>query len=271
MAKLRPLFDETSWKIWYLDDGTIFGNLELLELISAKLELSLPRIGLELNLRKCVLVSSCATAELSVFPHWGAVSHVDIRDENQGFMVLGIPMGVHAYVKQALEETAAKVEHFWEQLVKLEHPQIGFILLRQCCGTCRVVHLLRSMDTDNTAPLVEAVEKSLVDAALAMLRVPCGENAGTQLTLPLRLAGCGLTRANDIASLAAFTGRWSFYDKGREAVHLPKAFIPEPPESLLRFLNDAVQRLPAQFLLPRLWLAEKRLPENAEADWLKLE
>ena len=108
MAELPPLFDETSWKIWYLDDGTIFGNLELLELISAKLELSLPRIGLELNLRKCVLVSSCATAELSVFPHWGAVSHVDICDENQGFMVLGIPMGGHAYVKQALEETAAK-------------------------------------------------------------------------------------------------------------------------------------------------------------------
>ena len=29
-VELRPLFDEASWKIWCLDDGTIFGNLESL-------------------------------------------------------------------------------------------------------------------------------------------------------------------------------------------------------------------------------------------------
>ena len=143
--------------------------------------------------------------------------------------------------------------------------------LFNCCGACRVVHLLRATDTNDTARLVEVVDKLVIDTALAMLRVPCAENARTQLTLPLRFGGCGLVRAGDIASLAAFTGRWSFYDKGRELVHLPKPLLSEPPESLLRFLKDAVQALPAQFLLPRVWLAEKRLPAKVEADWLKLE
>ena len=178
-------------------------------------------------------------------------------------------MGGSTYVRKALEETTAKVEHFCEQLVDLDHPQMGFLLLRQCCGACRVVHLLRAMDTNDTARLVEVVDKLVIYTALAMLRVPCAENARTQLTLPLRFGGCGLVRAGDIASLAAFTGRWSFYDKGRELVHLPKPLLSEPPDSLLRFLKDAVQVLPAQFLLPRAWLAEKRLPERVEADWLK--
>ena len=31
LIELRSLFDDASWKIWYLDDGTIYGNLELLE------------------------------------------------------------------------------------------------------------------------------------------------------------------------------------------------------------------------------------------------
>ena len=55
LVEMRPLFDEASWKLWYLDDGTIFGSLELLEQVLLRLEQSLPGIGLELNLRKCVL------------------------------------------------------------------------------------------------------------------------------------------------------------------------------------------------------------------------
>ena len=51
LVELRLMFDEASWKIWYLDDGTIFGNLELLEQVLLRLEQKLPRIGLELNLR----------------------------------------------------------------------------------------------------------------------------------------------------------------------------------------------------------------------------
>ena len=127
------------------------------------------------------------------------------------------------------------------------------------------------MDTKDTTRLVEAVDKSVMDSSLAMLRAPCAENARTQLTLPLRFGGCGLARASDIAPLAAFTGRWSFHDKGSQQVHLPKALISETPSSLLRFLNDAMQSLPAQFLLPGVWLAENRLPEKVEADWLKLD
>ena len=225
LAELRPLFGDASWKIWYLDDGTIFGNLELLEAVLERLEIFLPRIGLELNLRKCVLVTVCAQAEINRFPQLAEVSLVDIRDENASFKMLGVPMGGSVYVKKALEETTAKVEQFCEQLINLDNPQIGFILLRQCCGTCRVVHLMRAMDTNDTARLVEAVDQAVMDSAMAMLRVPCAENARTQLTLPLRLTGCGLARATDIAPLAAFTGRWSFYEKGHELVHLPKALF----------------------------------------------
>ena len=45
------------WAKWslsgeYVDDGTIFGNLELLEVLLARLDQTLPRNGLELNLRR---------------------------------------------------------------------------------------------------------------------------------------------------------------------------------------------------------------------------
>ena len=145
-----------------------------------------------------VLVAS-TRPEVSRFAHLSAVTLVDIRDD-QG--VLGVPLGGSLYVKKALAETAGKVADFCEKAAALDHPQMGFILLRQCCGTSRVVHLLRAMDTKDSSALAEAVDNSVMDSAL---RAPCSEVARTQLTLPLRFVGCGLTRASDIASLASFT------------------------------------------------------------------
>ena len=109
--------------------------------------------------------------------------------------MLGVPLGGSAYVQRALEETTAKVEQFCGRLVDLDHPQMGFIVLRQCCGTCRVVHLLRAIDTKDTTRLVETVDKSVMDSSLAMLRAPCAENARTQLTLQRRFGGCGFRKS----------------------------------------------------------------------------
>ena len=270
LVELRPLFDDASWKIWYLDDGTIFGSLELLEMVLSRLEQKLPIIGLELNLRKCVLVSHVRPGA-NQCPHLAQVMQVDICDDSQGFKVLGVPMGGSGYVKKALEETAEKATHFCEQVTSLEHPQMGFILLRQCCGTCRVVHLLRAMDTKDSSALAEAVDKSLMDSSLTMLRAACSDGARTQLTLPLRLGGCGLTRASDVAALASFTGKWTFLSTGAQLVHFPATFCPNSSEPLLRTLREAAELLPPQFLLPRAWLADGRLPAKVDPQWLKLD
>ena len=73
--------DDASWKIWYLD-ATIFGSLELLEQVSLHLEQNLPRIGLGLNLRKCVLVS-LSPPENNRFPAWQSYRTLTYRDHPQ--------------------------------------------------------------------------------------------------------------------------------------------------------------------------------------------
>ena len=120
LVEMRPLFDEASWKIWYLDDGTIFGSLELLDQVLVRLEQNLPRFGLELNLQNCVLVSSLRPEDNRF--RLAEVTHVDLRDESKGFKMLGAPMGGSLYVKKALEETAEKVAQFCEQVAALDHP-----------------------------------------------------------------------------------------------------------------------------------------------------
>ena len=82
-------------------------------------------------------------------------------------------MGGKQYVRKTLEETAHKVAQFCEGMVKLEHLQMGFILLRLCCGMCRVVHILRAKGGNGVDELIDSVDKSVMDSAVAMLRTPC--------------------------------------------------------------------------------------------------
>ena len=107
LVELRPLFDDASWKIRYLDDGTMFGSLDLLEQVLARLEQTLPRMGLGLNLRKCVLVSSLRPED-DRFTRLADVTHIDIRDESKGFKVLSVPIGGRLYVKKALKALEMK-------------------------------------------------------------------------------------------------------------------------------------------------------------------
>ena len=102
-----------------------------------------------------------------------------------------------------------------------------------------------------------------------MLRVPCSEVSQTQLTLPLRFGGCGLTRVSDFVSLASFAGKKGFSRQWQRA-------CPFPSNVLCRFkrataAHVAGDLLPPQFLLPRLWPAENGLHAKVEPQWLKLD
>ena len=98
-----------------------------------RLELNLPKIDLELQ--RCVLVSSCPKEDNS-FPRLAEATLVDIRDEEQGFNVQGVPLGGSLYVKKVLEETAGKVARFCEHVVHLIHPQTGFNLVVERAAWC---------------------------------------------------------------------------------------------------------------------------------------
>ena len=138
---------------------------------------------------------------------------------------------------------------------------------------------------------------------LTILRAPCSKVSRTQLTLPLRFGGCGLTRASDIAALASFTGKMGHSRRWQPACPFPSnvlcrfkrataAHVAEDCSSLhsrvgkktcffciicffsstkknMFFSNPTL--LHSFFLLPPLWLAENRLPAKVEPQWLKLD
>ena len=54
-ALQRISASEVPWESWYLDDGTIIGSLTGIADYLSALSLALPKVGLQLNLKKCQL------------------------------------------------------------------------------------------------------------------------------------------------------------------------------------------------------------------------
>ena len=106
----------------------------------------LPSIGLALNLRKCILMT---TSPQITQPNLAQVTHVNPASATSRFKVLGIPMGGAEFIETELARTVDDVRKFCERTLLLEHPQAALLLLRMCCGTCKVLHLLKILPRRN--------------------------------------------------------------------------------------------------------------------------
>ena len=73
--------------MWYLDDGTIVGDLAALNSVACRLQEQLATIGLEINVGKCHIMSSSSPGPYSMLRlmHYHAVIPSD------GVRVLGVP------------------------------------------------------------------------------------------------------------------------------------------------------------------------------------
>ena len=132
------------WCTWYLDDGTIVGDLPSVSLYLERLVPKLKEIGLEVNLAKCRLWGPGIQAEgapCDSIPDQTPIDH-PIRKipiipygDNFGITCLGVPCdarGSIQFAEKTWNETAKGVQSMLGQLRRLPDGQIRHALLRHC-------------------------------------------------------------------------------------------------------------------------------------------
>ena len=128
----------SAWCIWYLDDGTVVGDLNTLNALAARLNQELNGAGLTMNIGKCHVTSATST---ELFPMLRMMRYHPISD-SEGIRVLGIPVGGKQYIQDFLSSVVGNVGNFCDAISTLRCSQIGASLLRHCSGACKVVHVL---------------------------------------------------------------------------------------------------------------------------------
>jgi len=192
------LHDIVKLHLWYLDDGTFIGSKNSLLQLLESFSLHGPQFGLHLNLSKCEVFWPSGDS----FPEFPT----NIKRVSDGLELLGSPIwGTTAYFDQFLSARLSKVAAAQDSIAILEDPQVELHLLRSCLGSCKVIHLLRTVPLNVLRSFLEHFDANLRNCLSRILQCSLPDDSWRQASLPFRLGGLGLRSSYHSAS-AAFIG-----------------------------------------------------------------
>ena len=131
-----PICFDLLFHAWYIDDGVIAGSKQaVVQALSIIQDLG-PPLGLVINSSKCELYGDC---DLQPFPSEMKKCKVF------NFEILGAPIGDTIFCARFIAEKRAGDSKFLALLKEVgsHDSQVALVLLRQCGGFCRFVHIAR--------------------------------------------------------------------------------------------------------------------------------
>jgi hypothetical protein len=142
--------------------------------------------------------------------------------ESAGIIVMGVPIGTHAYEKAYVEHiTFGRHEHIfgppkspgmedeYAKIAEMPTRQEAFLLQRYCQGTTRVNHFMRGIEGDRVDQALQDVDDLGMKAMEKAIAGPeFNELQRRQASLPLGMGGLALRSAVDTRS-GAWVASWA--------------------------------------------------------------
>ena len=213
-APLSPLFfalaiqdairscPKTLAHFWYLDDGTLIGDLESLRACLRHLIPRLASVGSVVDLAKTHLWGPGIPDRQFLGPLDPSDPFYGLPiipyDEGSGVLVLGCPIsrpGSVQFSRDCAESTVAQNDAACRLLALFPDCQIQHSLLRHCLDACKVNYLLRVCPTGPLDDIWERADGVLRNTLDSILRTPLSDHQWTQACLPLSQGGLGIRTA----------------------------------------------------------------------------
>ena len=180
----------------YLDDVFVLGPIDAVVSASNDLRSSFPPIGLEIQDKKCELLSPTASVS----------SDVTFPVSNEDIIVLGTPVGNSSFTSKVCTDFAQSGSLLCEELLQLGYTQSAILLLHYCHAH-RLCHLLRNVPPDELRPATIIHDTQMQTTFTKLLNVnDMTAEAWSQATFPVRYGGFGMTLATQLSPIAFVSG-----------------------------------------------------------------
>jgi hypothetical protein len=175
--------------IWYMDDGTLFGDvtnllhdLDIVKSVGSKL-------GLLLNERKCELVTADAHVLAVVRQKMPDVIHVAPEDAT----LSGAPVGGQRGITSTLIAKLSELQRLSDRLKHL-NTHDAFFLLKNCFSLPKRLYTLRCAPCVE-CPIIKQYDTLLRNTLQSILDVALDDTSWEQATLPVKRGGLGIQTA----------------------------------------------------------------------------
>jgi len=183
--------------LWYLDDGTIGGELsDILHDLDTVRRVG-PTIGLLLNENKCEIITNDDIVVSSIQAIMPNIMRVPCNDA----VLLGAPIGDETAVDTVLNSKLAIFQRLASRLTTL-NAQDALFLLKNCFGMPKLLYTLRCAPCYSSA-ILSQYDGVIKQTLQLILNIELTESVWSQATLPVSSGGLGVRLASDLA-LPAF-------------------------------------------------------------------
>ncbi|KAJ8722193.1 hypothetical protein PYW08_004595 [Mythimna loreyi] len=200
---INPIIRQLNSKfnVWYLDDGTLGGDVDTVLKDLTFLKNKLSSIGLQLNLSKCEIYLPRMTDRQTTIAKFNSIAPNIQITENNSLLLLGSPIFDESF-PEFIEQKIQNFNDVSERLFKI-NMHSAFTLIRYCCFGPKFTYSLRSSHLWKYPQLLEKVDQIIRNTLSSILNVALDDRAWQQATLPIRLGGLGVRKISSI-SLPAF-------------------------------------------------------------------
>ena len=183
--------------IWYMDDGTLGGEVETLLEDFRMLTLEGKNLGLVVNIAKCEVITDDEEVLQKIRDIAPSIQHVSTASA----MLLGAPIGGNKSINDVLTDKLHKLHRLSSRL-RLLNAHDALFLLKNCFSIPKLMYTLRSAPCYKSQLLLEyddVIRSTLKD----ILNVALSDELWDQASLPVANGGLGIRRAFNLA-LPAF-------------------------------------------------------------------
>ena len=202
------LFCVASWKLaalmksefnlWYLDDGTLGGDVATLLEDFATVVREGRNLGLQLNTAKCEVI----TSDVDVVSQFRDIAQDIFHVDPQSAVLLGAPIGGQSATDDVLSAKLIELRRLGERL-KLLSAHDAFYLLKNCFSLPKLAYTLRCAPCYQS-DLLSQYDDVIKDTLKAVLNIQLSDpTIWAQAVLPVASGGIGVRLATDVA-LPAF-------------------------------------------------------------------
>ena len=198
--------------IWYLDDGTIAGNPDVVKEDLDRILQASDSLGLTVNASKC---------ELFMIPKDNSglsPQSVDVVDtikqmlpsvrvvQEQDLILLGAPIlapAVEAVLLSKLED----LKRMTKRLSSIDAHDALF-LLKNCFSLPKLMYTLRTSPTFRNGATLDLYDQEIRNCLEDILNIQLKEEAWEQSSLPVKKGGLGIRKASDLSLPAFLSSSW---------------------------------------------------------------
>jgi hypothetical protein len=193
---------------FYLDDGVIAGDLEVVAAALRLVEQRGHALGLKLKVSKSELVLTASASNYNLTNLFPQSLLTDPETGNSrvllegNFELLGAAIGDASSCEAHTSKRVHTATKLLEELKSLEDPQVALRLLRNCAGVCRVNHSMRLTEPRLHLSALTEFDNKVRDTFSHIAAAMPSEAQWNQACCCLSLAGLGLRKASRHAPAA---------------------------------------------------------------------